>query len=132
MAGDGTRFSVPDGQTAARLTSSHLERCPRRVEVASARRVAAVLDELRASRDVSPGKSAELDARALFDPRLVREKEILQAYPPVRIRCERGHTLDWIALAPLSDHGFQLVHGSKLHPPSARQGGRSTSRAGPR
>ncbi len=70
-----------------------------------------------------PGKSGELDGRVLRDPRLLATKEVLAPYPPVRVRCHCGKALDWIAVAPYSDHGLQLVHGPSLVPPNRRRGG---------
>ncbi len=109
------------GTTTTPLT--RLERRSRDEEIAAAERALVVLDELISSRQLPSGTSAELTPRQLFDPRLLATKEILKPYPPVRVLCPCGHSLDWIAIAPLSDHGLQLSHGPRLVPREQRRGG---------
>ncbi|MGH9110022.1 MAG: hypothetical protein ACRDY3_11270 [Acidimicrobiales bacterium] len=91
--------------------------------MAAAQRAAGVLDELAAGLSSDRGMSGEVDPRALMDPRLLECKGALKAYPPMRVRSGCNKTLDWIAIAPLSDHGLQLAHGPSLTAPAQRRGG---------
>jgi hypothetical protein len=97
-----------------------LDRCPRAEEIPAAVGALRALDSIQAEQKFENDKTRELDARKLFDRRLLAHKEVLRRHPPIRVRCRCGRTLDWIAIAPLSDHGLQLVHGPGL----ARQGKR--------
>ena len=115
----GSRLTSLDETGKAQID----ERQSRSTEVSTARQVLAILDELEAGHHPPRGVSRELPARALFDPRLLAAKAVLKYYPAVRVRCEKGHQLDWIGLAPYNDHGLQLVHGPKLVPPRQRTGG---------
>jgi hypothetical protein len=115
---------------AAAPSSPIGERPARAVEVTAANAALSRLDELQSASKPESGHTWELPSRMLFDTVLVEQKEGLKAYPPVRVRCPAGHHLDWIALAPLTDHGLQLVHGTNLQPHRFRQGGASDIRSG--
>lgn len=100
-----------------------LVRSNRTEEIAAAERAALVLDELEAALPVRRGSSREITPRTLLDSRLLAFKEVLKPYPPVRVQCRCGRTLDWVAIAPLSDHGLQLAHGTRLVPREQQRGG---------
>lgn len=123
MNGGGWLTQIAAGTTALTADSLHLRRRSRAEELAAARAALGALDDLEAHRKVEVGKSREIGARALFDPRLIAQKEPLRRYPPVRVRCRCGRGLEWIAIAPRSDHGLQLVHGPRLVAPKGRRGG---------
>jgi len=97
-------------------------RLGREEEAHWARTGLAVLDELQTGLRPSRGLTRELSPQALFDPRLLAVKEALKPYPPVLVQCSCTYPLEYIALAPLSDHGLQLNRGPKLRP-GQHQGG---------
>jgi hypothetical protein len=117
--GLGFLFAGPEDK-AANLGD---ERPSRPIERAAARSALGRLDEMEAALEHRAGESSELGARALFDPHLMAAKRDLVTYPPVRVRCAGRHHLDWIGLAPLSDHGLQLNHVDELFAPRDRRQG---------
>jgi hypothetical protein len=123
MSGGGWLTQIAAGTIELTAESLHLHRRPRSEELAAARGALSALVDLEAHRTVEAGRSRELDARTLYDPRLIAQKEPLRRYPPVRVRCRCGRGLEWIAVAPQGDHGLQLVHGPRLVAPKERRGG---------
>ena len=120
------------GTTELTAETLFLHRRSRGEEIAGARAALAALDDLEGRVVAVPGKTREVDARALYDPRLIAHKEALRRYPPVRVRCRCGRGLEWIAIAPRGDHGLQLVHGPTLVAPRKRRGGAEDIAAGVR
>lgn len=120
MRGDGSRAAALSPDTSG--TEPRRPRRPRRDEVAAARTALAVLDKLSTEADHQAGRSRELTARMLRDPRLLTPTEVLMPYPPVRVACRCGCALGWLTLTPLSDRGFQLDHAARLKEPKQRQG----------
>ena len=114
---------ICSGTTELTAESLFLRQGPRSEEIAAATGALRALDAIEAEQPVERGKSREIDARVLYDPRLIAHKEPLRRYPPVRVRCRCGRSLEWIAIAPRSDHGLQLVHGPHLFPRDQRKGG---------
>lgn len=105
-------------------------RSPRVDEIAAAEAALLRLMELEAGHQPEPGQTWDLPPALLFDPVLVEQKAMLKAYPPVKVRCAKGHHLEWIAAAPFGDHGLQLSGGPTLQPRKQRQGGAADIRSG--
>lgn len=109
---------------SAQLTPrSPFLRRSRSEEIAAAKGVLSALAAIEAEQPIKAGMTREIDGRLLFDQRLMAHKDPLARYPPVRVRCQCRRSLEWIAVAPRSDHGLQLVHGPRLAPMKTRQGG---------
>ncbi|MDA8310758.1 MAG: hypothetical protein M0Z46_09120 [Actinomycetota bacterium] len=132
MAGGGWLEQIAAGTTELAAELLFLHRRPRAEEVAGATAALQALDEIEAHEPVEEAKTREIDARALYDRRLIGAKEPLRRYPAVRVRCRCGRSLEWIAVAPRADHGLQLVHGPRLVEPNERRGGAEDIVAGVR
>ncbi len=132
MSDGGWLERICAGTTAPTAETLFLHRRSRADEIAAASAAIKALDDIQAQQPVASGKTREIDARALYDRRLIAAKEPLRRYPPVRVRCRCGKTLEWIAIAPRSDHGLQLVHGPRLVEPKKRRGGAEDIVAGVR
>lgn len=126
-------MSVFDGQSLDGLFGGEMSTAPgpsplgprpeRSVEVAAAKDALRILGQLELSHGQSAGRTREIHVEMLIRPELISLKPALRVYPPVRVRCENGHSLDWMALAPFNDHGLQLVHGPRLRERAYRKGG---------
>jgi hypothetical protein len=123
MVGDSWLDQICAGTTELTTESLFWRRRPRSEEIAAATGALQALNLIEAEQPAQPEKTREIDARVLFDPRLIAHKDALRRYLPVRVRCRCGRSLEWIAIAPLGDHGLQLVHGPRLFPPGERRGG---------
>ncbi len=132
MRSGGWLDQIAAGTNELTAESLYLHRRSRSEEIAGARAALDALDDLERRVVAAPGKSREVDARALYDRRLIAHKEPLRRYPPVRVRCRCNTSLEWIAIAPRGDHGLQLVHGPALVAPSKRRGGAEDMVAGVR